>query len=319
MILSIFNSDMARFIVKVVLFGLCVVLLTLSLCVAMLSVPNKDCKYSHEMNVSLSIERLEAAEGKKIVFFGGSGLGFGLNSQKVQETVGMPVYNTGTHGGLGLLLELALFKPYIGEGDIVVCVPEYQQYLGNYMYGDEAALRILSSLCPQGYRYVTIRQCLYLLRYVPDAFGSALSARDAVPYGGPYSALALNEFGDVECYEFRDSTEVKYVDCLEAPLQPRSVMLLREFDDFCKRKGAMMLLLPPAYRNESFQANRSRIDAIWDMVIGSGLPAASSPTAYCLPDTLFFDSNYHLTKQGVEFRTDKVVSDICDFVSSSVQ
>lgn len=314
MISFISNSDMTRFVVKTVLYVLCVALVTVLLCALMLSVPNVDCRNSHEMNVSRSMERLKLAKGPKMVFIGGSGLAFGLKSKRVQEGVGMPVYNTGTHAGLGLGLQLALVKPYVGEGDLVVCVPEYQQYLGGFMYGNETALRILSSSYPQGYRLVTLRQYVYLLRYVPDAFFSAISTRDGVPYGGPYSVSALNEFGDVECYEHRNHVEDIQVLPLNGPLQPRSISVLKDFDSFCAKQGARVLLLPPAYRRTAYYTNETRIDEIWDMVKDSGLTTMSSPETYCFPDSCFFDTDYHLTEQGVDQRTERVISDIQAFM-----
>lgn len=308
---------MTRFVVKTALYVLCVVLSTVLLCVAMLSVPNEDCRNSHEMNVSRSIERLKVAKGPKVIFIGGSGLAFGLKSERVEKAVGMPVYNTGTHAGLGLRLQLALVKPYVGDGDVVVCVPEYQQYLGGFMYGNETALRILSSSYPQGYRYVSLRQYVYLLRYVPDAFFSAISARNAVPYGGPYSVSALNKYGDVECYEHRGHVEGIQELQLDGPLQPRSVSLLKDFGAFCVEQGASVLLLPPAYRETAFHTNETRIDEIWGRVNDSGLPMISSPEKYCFPDSCFFDTDYHLTEQGVDRRTERMISDIQAFMSSN--
>ena len=301
---------MARFIRKVVLYVLCIILLTVLIYVIMLSVSNKECWYSHEMNVVRSIEKLRVEQSPKIVFIGGSGLAFGLKSEKVQEFFGMPTYNTGTHGGLGLRLQVALFEEFINKGDIVVCVPEYQQFLGDFAYGNETALRILSSTYPQGYEHVTLKQHLYLLRYAPDVFRSALSSRNAEPYGGPYAVSALNGYGDVECYEFRGHVEGIPVGKLDGDLQKQAFSILKDLDEYCSKCEATFLVFPPAFRQEAYEVNKSIINRIWTMLCDSGLPVVSCPQTYSFPDSLFYDTDYHLTKAGADYRTNMIIMDI---------
>ena len=48
----------------------------------------------------------------------------------IGEHFDMPVCNTGTHADLGLLTQLNICKDYIRNGDIVIIIPEYEQYTG---------------------------------------------------------------------------------------------------------------------------------------------------------------------------------------------
>jgi len=56
----------------------------------------------------------------KIVFVGASNLAFGLDSERVQSAMRLPVVNLGLHGGVGLKYMLDSTRPYVKKGDIVV-------------------------------------------------------------------------------------------------------------------------------------------------------------------------------------------------------
>ena len=95
---------------------------------------------SFEVNVPRSLEKIKKCNCNKIVLIAGSNAGFGFNSDLLSNDFGIPVFNTGTHAGLGLRLQIELFKEYINAGDIVVLLPEYEQFYGGFL-GDAAMVR----------------------------------------------------------------------------------------------------------------------------------------------------------------------------------
>src|SRR6476661_8416978 len=72
----------------------------------------------------------------KIILVGGSNLAFGVDSKLLQDSLRLPVVNMGLYAKLGLRYMLAQVKPYIRAGDIVVVVPEYDQFYGQFSEGD---------------------------------------------------------------------------------------------------------------------------------------------------------------------------------------
>src|SRR5687768_14997237 len=72
----------------------------------------------------------------KIILVGGSNLAFGIDSKMMQDSLRMPVVNMGLYAKLGLKYMLAQVQPYIGPGDVVVVVPEYDQFYGDFANGD---------------------------------------------------------------------------------------------------------------------------------------------------------------------------------------
>ena len=270
---------------------------------------------SHEINLKRQIDRIQKIKEPKIIFIGGSGCAFGLCSDMIHKHYQMPVVNTGTHAGLGLRLQIYLFMPYIYENDIVVVIPEYAQFKGDYYWGDATVLRILSSSYPEGYRFLNFRQQFHLFKYVPSAYKYARFARSLkeLAPNSPYAAEALNEFGDIERYEFRNHKTINNAgEDLDKNtiIQDKVVDLLSDFNRVCKEKGATMLLFPPTYRDVAFQKNTNQITEIWETLSAKNIPIISSPENYQFPDSLFFDSDYHLTYEGVMLRTNKIILDL---------
>ena len=277
--------------------------------------PNNYSRFSHETNVKNQLERIQQIHEPKIIFIGGSGCGIGLCSPLIMEHFQMPVVNTGTHASLGLRLQLLLFKPFVAENDVVIVIPEYAHYLGDFYLGDETAIRILSSHYIEGYKLLNFKQQMHLLKYVPNAYKDAKSARSmkTVDSNSPYSAQSLNQYGDVEMYEHRDHQKIsnRNDDTSESKqIQKESINLLRDFNQYCINKGATMLIFPPAFRDEAFEQNKEQIDEIWKALINNDLPIVSSPKNYELQDSLFYDTDYHLTYEGVIYRTNKLIDDL---------
>ena len=90
----------------------------------------------------------------------------------------------------------------------------------------------------------------------------------------------------------------------------KAVCVLQEYSQYCQSKKAIMLLFPPAFRASDYDVNKEAIDAIWLALEEAQLPVASCPERYRMADTLHYDSEYHLTYEGVIIRTNKLIADI---------
>lgn len=302
---------MRKFLRNISIFG-CVFFVCMSvLWRNMALTENQYTLMSHEANVRQQIERLDTMQGPKIMIIGGSGCGFGICSPMLREYFGMQVSNTGTHAGLGLRMQIALFEKYINEGDIVLVIPEYSQYTRQY-FGDETALRILSSTYQKGYRHFSLMQQLYLFAFVPKTWSDA---REALGFmfqnlTDPYAKEALNEYGDVERYEYRQHKEQEWQhetigDILYLPFRK-----LKQLKTYCEAMGATMYVFPPSYSDKAYEQNEVKIDKIWSRLEQMGLPVVGTPVEYKIADTLCFDTDYHLTYEGVIWRTGKLMKDI---------
>lgn len=281
----------------------------------LLLVPNNYIRQSYfGVSTARQIKRAQSISEPKIVFIGGSNCALGLCSPMVSEHFRMPVCNTGVNYIFGLLAQSRLYEDYIHSGDIVIVFPEYQQFYGDLYLGNEELLGLLSSIYPKGYRKLTVKQVLHLLPCVPRAFDAALTMRHKTPpKDSPYVPQALNEFGDVERYEFRsymDDKDWTPVGWGNGNFQMGAVDALINLNERCKQRNATLLILPPVYKAMNFDANKTSIDKVWDVLIESGLPVVSNPERYRMADSLHYDSEFHLTYEGTVIRTDLVIEDV---------
>lgn len=283
-----------------------------------MSTPDKYLPYSHEMNYSLSIEKMKKKKEPSIIILGGSGCGFGFLSQELSEYYKMPVINTGTHAGIGLRLIMNAAMPYISEGDIVLLIPEYNHFSGTFFWGEDVALNAIFSI-PEVYDNLSIFQKLHLLQYYPKHYQEVKESQRFQPNKNisdttdatPYSRCSLNYYGDVTLYEkrqHRDSIEVVNPKTTYTNLV--TIYQTKRFVKYAESKGARCIFLPPAFRDIQYDHDIANVKRknFWLSIFG--MPYMSDPERYRLPDSLFFDTQYHLTEEGCAYRTQLVIEDI---------
>jgi len=87
--------------------------------------------YLHGYNFIL--EKIRESKERKVIFVGGSNVGFGLNTKRIQDSLGIKTFNFGVHGGIGLKKPIEDITPHLNPIDIVIFSPEYSNFdLMNY-------------------------------------------------------------------------------------------------------------------------------------------------------------------------------------------
>ena len=312
---------MGRFLEKIIfVLTLSCVLMNI-LFVLSLRVTNPYSEASHEINFVNVMSKLDTISVPKIIIIGGSGCSFGIDSRAISRHFDMPVINTGTHAGLGLKLQLDLFKKYISKDDIVLVIPEFSQFFTYYFWGGEAAVRILSSLYPEGYKSCSVVQFLHLLTFAPKHFFNSFRFKNQSNLpgpGSPYSKCALNEFGDVTEYEARNHQQFGAYPALRHK-NPFVRKYLINFYSEVESSGARMLLLPPSVDSSTFENSRPLISHLYEAYDNGPEPHfIVKPDRYVFPDSMYFDTPYHLTYEGVEYRTANMIKDI-DYTLNSTK
>ena len=125
---------MKKFLYRL-LFFLTIIILPLAFGVFMPATPyaSKSLIFGNLLKDSL----MENVESPRIIFLGGSNLSFGLNSQLIKDSLKLNPINAGIHASIGLIYMLSNSLEFIKKGDIVVLVPEYQQFYGDAAFGSE--------------------------------------------------------------------------------------------------------------------------------------------------------------------------------------
>ena len=110
---------MKRFIQNLLVFFGLLVLGMFGMIVFKYFVIGSQYKYSYVASFYDKIERLESINEPKIILVGNSNLAFGMNSEKLEKSMGMPVVNLGLHNNLGSAFHEQMAKFNINKGDIV--------------------------------------------------------------------------------------------------------------------------------------------------------------------------------------------------------
>jgi hypothetical protein len=101
----------------------------------------------------------DSIQAKKIIFAGGSNVQYGIRAGLVQEKLGIPTVNFGTHAALPLSYILEQVKKIAKPGDIIVLIPEYEYYF-----------RDPNALNPKSLRYLSICGQVFLKKFPKKYF-----------------------------------------------------------------------------------------------------------------------------------------------------
>lgn len=278
--------------------------------------------YTHEVNYPQSIDKLKIKTKPSIIIIGGSGCGFGFLSEELFSHYDMPVINTGTYAGFGLHLMLEAVRPYISENDIILLIPEYDHFNGSLFWGKEGAIFALYSK-PEISQNINPYQFLHLLKYYPQYIKNTRMSQRYIPTrnpsdtigGTPYDYCSLNEYGDITFYEkrlHRDNIEIEKAE--HQRINKYAMLATKDFILHAQEKGATCIFLPPAYLDAQYDLNAKNICKIANLLASIGIPYQADPKRYRMPDTLFYDTPYHLTYEGCVYRTNLVIEDIDYFL-----
>ena len=90
-------------------------------------------------------ERLSSIEEPKVVVIGGSSVAFGLDSEKMEELLDMPVVNFGLYAAIGTKAMVDLSRDQIKSGDVVVLAPELDPQTLSLYFSSKNTLEAIDS------------------------------------------------------------------------------------------------------------------------------------------------------------------------------
>ncbi len=257
----------------------------------------------------------ESIEEPKIILMGDSNLAFGIDSEKIEQEIGMPVVNMGLHGGLGQTFCMDLAKHTIEQGDIVVVLPAYYGYSVGLADGTLGWTLLENNFSL--WTKVSVRDYPVLWRTFPTYLQKTItlfktSKRNTVTTGG-YSRLAFNKYGDIESTGSENVMPEGYL-----PGEPWSVVVNGELIDYyndyhayVQDKGAVMIAACPPLIDSSEQINAETFEKTYEVIIsGLNFDFISDWEDYIYPMEYFYDTNYHLNDVGRVYRTEQLIEDI---------
>ena len=259
---------------------------------------------------------LEKTPPPRLIFIGGSNLAFGIDSKRIEDTFGLPVVNMGLHGGLGLEFLLKEIKLAARPKDILILSVEYfLNVKGDYRLQNNAVafFPALDKIIKRDY-YVDLKEflCYGITRYakknIARVLGLSIRKDKDIEANLVYSRRSFNVYGDVIGHldkpspkELRDRSLLTY-------RKWEGIDILNEFAGYAESKNIRLFYLYPSYPESEFMLNREVIlKFAADLKNELHIQLINTPEDSVFPDSLFYDTIYHLNKEGIERRTTSII------------
>ena len=259
---------------------------------------------------------LKNTPAPRLIFVGGSNLAYGLDSKRIKDSLNINPINTGVHVNLGLKFMLANTLQYIKPGDIVILSSEYEQFYGNLANGEGELLSIVTDILPQSRNLLDYQQVFTLVKLLPAYAQSKLRPillfykfpkNDGV---GRYDRAAFNNFGDATAHWKLPGENPKPYTSIKESFNWDALQALINFKNSIQQKKAKLYVTFPGYQYSSYQKSVAQIMQVKEVLKDNHFILISSPEEYIMPDSLMFDTPYHLTKKGVDYRTELLIKDL---------
>ena len=279
-----------------------------------------DKKHLYQASL-LKAHLLATVPSPRLIIFGGSNIAFGIDSERMEQELGMPVINDGLHVGLGVA-PLAEIKKYMRPGDIIIISLEYYnftdktaffgqpQYLADWIELSPERIWDLQDPVRQMPGLYTIMLQRKLNRQVQNVlYGPSLSVTR-----GFYTGDQFNEHGDFIGH-LGPTNQVHFeVDNSVYPVNNvgDAYEFLESFRQFALSKGAKVFYEAQAHRQTNCDlTGMKNIRGFFTRLKNrTGIPLLTDLTHLCLPDDYFYDTPYHLNEQGREVRTERLIESL---------
>ncbi len=268
--------------------------------------------------LSYKIQLLERETSKqRIILIGGSNIAFGFNSQILADSLDCDVINMGITAGIGLKGMLDQYDPYTKVGDIVIISPEYEHFYNRFAYGEES----YSELCYMhdfpNITQMNLQQWQTIVMHTPANIEAAINSavyhkhltqeeKDSIYSVDIHQISAFNQYGDVVRHWEYDKHALRTKDMQKQPLDEPNTCFsnwLFKYIESLKQKGVKVMFYPPSLCTSAYDIGKQEIDYVGNLLRENNNAFICPLTELIYPDTLFYDTKYHLRKIGVDRRT----------------
>lgn len=277
-------------------------------------------QYKNNYQASLidKVNRLKSINEPKIILVGNSNLSFGMDSEKVEEQIEMPVVNLGLHGALGNAYHEQIAKLNINEGDIVVIchstfsdrdeISDPELAWISYDYNDF----LWPIIRKKDYKAVLLAYPTYLRK----SYFLWITRHGNLDSGDCYSRNAFNEYGDIVYKPIEEQMKVdaffkkKHISMPE--INDICVNRMNELNRYCKEKKAALVVAgyPIAYGEYSEFTEGDFVDFQVELEKALDCEIISNYIDYFYPYEYFYNTELHLNDKGTEKRTEQLILDL---------
>jgi hypothetical protein len=298
---------MRRFILHALVFGLVQLAILVALWRACPDDPD------HYMAATLDKHaRLRAAASPRVIFVGGSSVGFSVDSRPF-EALGLAPVNMGLNDGLGLAFMLGEVESQLQPGDVVVIAPETHLFWSStqddaiwaVLQRRPASLACLAAAGPRALADVSDQGLHFFARKVRCAADQVTTDRELPTI---YRRSSFDPFGDFVAHRGRPS---KHEQAIERPWPAaetldieRSISKLHAFADTCEQVGALCFIAWCPIRSERLLLGAELFELLETRLREDvGLPMLESPEEAGYAEEAFYDRGPHLSGEAAAARS----------------
>lgn len=265
-------------------------------------------------------ERLCSIDEAKIVLVGNSNWAFGVDLQKLEEAMGMPVVNMGMHGGIGNPFNEQAAVQNIYEGDIVII--SYSNFADGDIIKNPELAWITIENHPALWKYIRLKDWPSMIKAYPtylkdclDLWSQGIGNMDS---GTEYSRLQFNEYGD-NIYD-RPALVISDEELAEAHIPEigdETIDRLNKLNQTLQEKGATLLVTPYPTPVTSYTPPVEEYVAFSDQIEERlDFPLIGRYEDYRMDKNLFYNTYLHLNNEGKQLRTQMLIDDLQEYLSS---
>lgn len=302
---------MKKFISHFSLFLIIIsILILLGLCLPATPREKKSLLFSKISKDSLLLN----TTSPRIIFIGGSNLSFGLNSQMIKDSLGINPINTGIQASLGIIFMMDDVMPYLRKNDIVVLIPEYANFYGKFAYGSEELLRTVWDMYPIQKIKLRKEQWYNIAKYIPKYAFSKYNPMEylKIKENSIYGIHSFNVFGDANAHWELKKQEFEPIRIIHGTINKTIFNEISNFNKQLALKDIQFYISFPCFQKTSFDYCRNQIIKIESELDMLGIKQLGNAERYCFADSLLFNKPYHLTKEGLDKRTQLLIEDLKD-------
>ena len=274
-------------------------------------------QYEEGYNASLldKENRLMSIKEPKIILVGNSNVALGINSQRLEEAVGMPVVNMGLHGALGNRMLERTALPGIKRGDLVIVC--HSSYVDEGNIPDPEIAWITIENHKELWKLLDIEEWKDIIPALPQYslkvfylwMSKTGNARDAI-----YNRRNFNIYGDYVLK--RNEQSHSFGETFLLPeINEVCVSRLNNMNQYCIEKEATMLIAGYPICASKSESNIQDI-TYFENELKSRLTCEviSNYVDYMYSNEYFYDTALHLTTQGAELSTNQLIKDIIKYL-----
>lgn len=269
-------------------------------------------------------EKYSNENGNKIVILSGSNTIFGVDAQKMEKELNMPVLNGGTHAVLHEYIFYWAEENILKDGDIVIMPLEYEQYENN-LYGDEYLAYILGYDSDYFNTFSLYDKIKFIYKVSPQSLLDNIKdlvinkILEEYSYSPKYSSKYLNYNGDMTDNKVENKkTNEQLMQTIKNTVFVEDEVPCKEFKKemenfikYCNEHNIKIYATWPAYlydKKEFSNPDLEKINNIEEYYNSKNIKVLGNYTDSIYDINLFYDSYYHLNEEGKSIRTKYLIN-----------